>query len=108
MLSVCLNVENVYQGSFNAALEDKLPPSPEPRWQDLDREEGSSFFLWNLDNKANLRTSTPTHNQILNHSDNLKLVNGGINISCNMLFYSEEPETLGIKAQNRVAMVTRY
>lgn len=80
MLTVCLNVGNVYQGSFDAALEHRLPPSPEPWWQDLDREEGSSFFLRNLGNEANLQTSTTTQNQILNHSDNLKLVNGGIYI----------------------------
>jgi len=43
MLTVCLSVENVYQDSFKAALERRLPPSPEPRWQDIDREERSRF-----------------------------------------------------------------
>ena len=30
MLTVCLNVGNVYQGSFGAALEHRLPPFPNP------------------------------------------------------------------------------
>lgn len=80
VLNMCLHVDNVYQGSFDAALEHNLPPSPEPRWQDLDREEGSSIFLRNLGKKANLQTSTTTQNQILNHSDRLKFVNGDIYI----------------------------
>jgi len=30
MLTVCLNVDNVYQGSFDAALEYRLVPFPNP------------------------------------------------------------------------------
>jgi hypothetical protein len=60
MLNVYLKFDNVYQGFFDAALEHRLPQYPKPRGQELNREKGSTFFLRNLFNKANLQNPTTT------------------------------------------------